>query len=35
MFKTLLNLFRSTDKNSLEALKQHAEQGDAEAICSW
>lgn len=32
MFKTLLNLFRSTDKNSLEALKQHAEQGDAEAI---
>ena len=32
MLKTLLNLFRSTDKNSLEALKQHAEQGDAEAI---
>ena len=32
MFKTLLNLFCSTDKNSLEALKQHAEQGDAEAI---
>ena len=32
MFKTLLNLFRSTDKNSLEALKQHAEQGDAEAM---
>ena len=32
MFKTLLNLFRSTDKNSLEALKQYAEQGDAEAI---
>ncbi len=32
MFKTLLNLFRKTDKNSLETLQQRAEQGDAEAM---
>ena len=32
MFKTLLNLFRKTDKNSLETLQQRVEQGDAEAM---
>lgn len=32
MFKKLLNLFRSHDKNSLEALQQRVEQGDAEAM---
>lgn len=32
MLKTLFNLFRKTDKNSLETLQQRAEQGDAEAM---
>ena len=32
MLKTLFNLFRKTDKNSLETLQQRVEQGDAEAM---
>ena len=32
MLKTLFNLFRKTDKNSLETLQQRIEQGDAEAM---
>lgn len=32
MLKTLFNLFRKTDKNSLETLQQRAEQGDVEAM---
>ena len=32
MLKTLFNLFRKTDKNSLEILQQRIEQGDAEAM---
>lgn len=32
MLKTLFNLFRKMDKNSLETLQQRAEQGDAEAM---
>ena len=32
MLKTLFNLFRKTDKNSLETLQQHVEQGDVEAM---
>ena len=32
MLKTLFNLFRKTDKNSLKTLQQRIEQGDAEAM---
>lgn len=32
MLKILFNLFRKTDKNSLETLQQRVEQGDAEAM---
>ena len=32
MLKTLFNLFRKKDKNSLETLQQRVEQGDAEAM---